>query len=68
MSKHARDNRPYIKPVTKIELSGDRSTLRLVLIVVLLAIACVAFMIGIGSLLNVEPGWQKAEVSSKKVN
>lgn len=68
MSKHARDNRPYIKPVTKIELSGDQSTLRLILIVVFLAIACVAILIGLGSLLNVEPGWQEAEVNSEKVN
>ena len=68
MSKHARDNRPYIKPVTRIELSGDRSTLRLILIVVLLAIACVSVFIGVGSAIKVEPGWQEAEVSSKKVN
>ena len=68
MSKHARDNRPYIKPVTKIELSGDQSTLRLILIVVLLAIACVCIFIAVGSSLKVEPGWQKAEVDSEKVN
>ena len=68
MSKHARDNRPYIKPVTKIELSGDQSTLRLILIVVLLAVACVSIFIAVGSALKVEPGWQKAEVDSEKVN
>ena len=68
MSKHARDNRPYIKPVTKIELSGEQSTLRLILIVVLLAIACVCIFIAVGSSLKVEPGWQKAEVDSEKVN
>ena len=68
MSKHARDNRPYIKPVTKIELSGDKSTLRLILIVVLLAIACVCIFIAVGSALEVEPGWQKATVDSEKVN
>lgn len=68
MSKHARDRRPYLKPVTKIELSDDHSTLRLILIVVLLAIACVAIFISVGSSLKVEPGWQKAEVDSEKVN
>ena len=68
MSKHARDNRPYIKPVTKIELSGDKSTLRLILIVVLLAIACVCILIAVSSALEVEPGWQAAEVDSEKVN
>lgn len=68
MSKHARDNRPYIKPVTRIELSGDQAILRLILIVVLIAIACVCIFVAAGSALNVEPGWQKAEVTSEKVN
>ena len=68
MSKHARDNRPYIKPVTRIELSGDKSNLRLILIVVLLAVACVSIFIAVGSAIKVEPGWQEAQISSKKVN
>ena len=68
MSKHARDNRPYIKPVTRIELSDDQSTLKLILIVALLAIACVCIFIAVGSSMKVEPGWQAAEISSDKVN
>ena len=68
MSKHARDNRPYIKPVTRIELSGEHTVLRLILLVVLLVIAAVSLMIGLSSELKVEPGWQEAQVSSDKVN
>lgn len=68
MSKHARDRRPYIKPVTRIELSGKNMTLRLILIVVLLAVASVAIMIAVGSALNVEPGWQEVEIDSDTVN
>lgn len=68
MSKRARDNRPYIKPVTRIELSGEHTTLRLILLIVLLVIAAVAIMIGLSSALEVEPGWQEVEVHSDKVN
>lgn len=68
MSKHARDNRPYIKPVTRIELSGEHSTLRLILLVVLLIIGAVSIIIGLTSALEVEPGWQEAQVNSDKVN
>lgn len=68
MSKHARDNRPYIKPVTRIELSGEHTTLRLVLLIVLVIVAAVSIMIGLSSALEVQPGWQEAQVNSKKVN
>ena len=68
MSKNARDKRPYIKPVTRIELSEDQIKLRSILLIVLLAIAAVAIFIGLRSALEVEPGWQKAQVSSSKVN
>jgi len=68
MSKHARDNRPYIKPITRIELSGEHTTLRLIILIVLLIIGGVSIMIGLSSALEVEPGWQEAQVSSKKVN
>ena len=68
MSKHARDKRPYMKPVTRIELSEDRIKLRLILLIVLLAIAAVAVFVGLRAALTVEPGWQKVQASSGKVN
>ena len=68
MSKHARDNRPYIKPVTRIELSDGQKKLRLILLVVLVVIAVVSMIVGLSSGLNVEPGWQEAQISSDKVN
>lgn len=68
MSKHARDNRPHIKPVTRIELSGEHTTLRLILMFVLLVIAAVALTVGLSSGLEAEPGWQEAQVNSDKVN
>ena len=68
MSKNARDKRPYLKPVTRIELSEEQTTLRLILLIVLLVIAAVAIFIGLRAAFEVEPGWQQAQVSSGKVN
>lgn len=66
MKKYARDNRPYVKPVTRIELSEKNMKLRTILIVVLLSIGVTALLVGLIQGLNVEPGWQQVEVSSKK--
>lgn len=68
MSKNARDKRPYIKPVTRIELSEANVKLRMILIVVLLSVAVVAVFYGLTSMLNTEPGWQEVEVSSSNLN
>lgn len=68
MSKNGRDRRPYVKPVTKIELSTKNIKLRWILIIVCLVIAAVSISIGVSSLLNTEPGWQEVEVSSDKRN
>ena len=68
MSKHARDRRPYIKPVTRIELSGENFTLRWILIVLLLCVAATALVIGITSMMETQDGWSEIEVSSQKVN
>lgn len=68
MRKNGRDNRPYVKPVTRIELSESNIKLRWILIVVLLAVAVVAILTGLTSLLNTEPGWQEVEASSDQAN
>ena len=68
MSKNARDKRPYIKPVTRIELSEENIKARFILLIVLVVIAAVAIFIGLRAALNVEAGWQKVEASSGKVN
>lgn len=68
MSKNARDNRPYIKPVTRIELSDGNFTLRWILIVFLLLIAATALVIGINSMMETQSGWAVIEVSSDQVN
>lgn len=68
MSKKARDNRPYIRPVTKLELSEKNIKFRWIAIVVLLAIAAVAIGYGFYSALSTEPGWQEVTVQPKEVN
>ena len=68
MSKHARDRRPYIKPVTKLELSETNIKLRWIAICVLLAIAVVAIGYGFHSALSTEPGWQEVTGLTDEVN
>ena len=68
MSKKPRDNRPYIPPVKRIELSQENVRGRLVLIAVLLLIAAVAIGYGFYTALNTQPGWNMVTVSSQKPN
>lgn len=68
MSKHARDRRPYIPPVKRIELSERYIKLRWIVIVVLLAVAVTAITVGLSSALTTEPGWHKVEVTSTNTN
>jgi hypothetical protein len=68
MKKYARDNRPYLKPVTRIELSEKYSKLRIIAAVVLLSIGLLALTYGFTQLLSVQPGWQQVEVSSVEPN
>lgn len=68
MKKHGRDNRPYLPPVTRIELSESNIKLRWIVIVVLLAVGAVSMFVGLSSLLNTEPGWQTVEASTKEAN
>lgn len=68
MSKNARDKRPYIRPVTKLELSEKNIRFRWIAIVVLLAIATVSIGYGFYSALSTQPGWQEVTVQPEAVN
>lgn len=68
MSKNARDKRPYIKPVTKLELDKTNVTLRWILAIGFFVIAIVAFGIGLNSVLKTEPGWQSVRATSDQPN
>ena len=68
MRKSNGDKRPYLRPVTRIELSEQNIKWRLILLVVCLSIAAVALFTGVRELLKVEPGWQEIQISSKNPN
>jgi len=68
MSKHARDRRPYVKPVTKLELSESNIKFRWIAIAVLLSIAVVSIGYGFSLALRTEPGWQEVTPLSQEVN
>lgn len=68
MSKNGKDRRPYLPPVQRIQLSEKNIRLRMVLLVLLLSVAVVAVVVGLGSALNTEPGWQTVEANSSQIN
>lgn len=64
MGKNARDKRPNLKPVTKIELSEKNMTWRFVLLIVLLVIAAISFTVFLFSLFSKDDGWRTIESAS----
>lgn len=68
MSKNARDKRPYIKPVTRLELDTSNVKLRWILAAAFIVIAIAAFGFGLNSILKTEPGWQSVKASSDQPN
>lgn len=68
MSKRPRDNRPYIKPVTRLELSEANIKLRWIAIALCLAVAAVAIGCGFYFALSTEPGWQQVVPLAEEVN
>lgn len=61
MGKAARDNRPRLRPVQKIELSEKHLGLRAVLAIVFLAIGLAALGWGLYAVLRTEAGWTVIE-------
>jgi len=68
MSKNSRDNRPYIPPMKRLELSEKNIWLRVILIAVLLTIAVFAIGSGISDALKVEPGWNQIQATNNTIN
>lgn len=68
MSKKPRDNRPYLPPVKRIELSESNIKLRWILVVVLLAVGVVAIAYGLNTAMNTQPGWNEVAAISDKPN
>lgn len=66
MSRNARRREPALRPKTKLELNEGHFSLRLVGVAVFIAIAALAFGIGINDLLRTQTGWQQVEASASK--
>lgn len=64
MNRTAKEKRPpNVKPVEHIEVSDKHVGLRLVLVVVFLLIAGLAFAFSLNALLSMEPGWTEISAS-----
>lgn len=69
MGKNARDKRPYVKPVKRIEVDGSKNYRpRIILVVVLLALGFTMIFMGLVSLLNKDPGWTQIETDGKEIS
>lgn len=64
MKRRARDNRPYIRPVERIEVEQKHVILRIVLFVVLLVFGISAIIYALTSLFSYEGGWQVVEATA----
>lgn len=64
MGRSARDNRPHIKPVEKIQLSEENVGLRIAAVVLFLLIGAGALAYAFGQLFAVDPGWQTIEAGT----
>lgn len=68
MRKRSGDRRPYMPPVSRIEVSEGNLKLRGILLVVLLLIAGGAIAMGVHYALSKEPGWQEVQSASNERN
>ena len=56
-----RDKRPYVKPVTKIELNTGNETIRWIAAGVLLLVGVAAIAFGVSQALSVNLGWEEVQ-------
>lgn len=68
MSRKPKDNRPYIPPVKRIELSEGNTTLRWIVIVILVIVGALAITSGLNEALVTQPGWTEVEAVCDQIN
>lgn len=68
MKNKGGDRRPYVKPVTRLELSEKDVRKRTILAGVFLLIGIGAIGFGLFSLLNTQPGWVEVQISNTEIN
>ncbi len=68
MNRYARDKRPDVKPVEKVELSERHARWRFAAAVFLLAFGVAALIYAFLHFLSGDPGWREIEASATKEN
>lgn len=68
MSKSGMHRTAYTRPVERLQLPEINSKARIILIVVLLAVAGTAVIVGVTSLLSGDSGWREVEVTTTQLN
>ena len=61
MSRYARRRDPPIRPKTRLEVSDEHLTIRVVCMVVSIAVAALAFGVVLNSVFSTKTGWQQIE-------
>ena len=61
MSRYARRREPPIRPKTRLEVSDEHFTARVVCLVVTIAVAALAFGVALNSVFSTKTGWQQIE-------
>lgn len=63
-----RNKRPYIKPVTRIELPTGNEKQRWIAVAVLLAVGICAIGYGLFQMLTVQPSWEEVTVNTRETH
>lgn len=66
MARYARDNRPHVKPVEKIQLSEDSTVRRAAAAVLFLLLGAAALTYAFTHLLTAESGWQTIQTGASE--
>ncbi len=68
MGKNSRDRRPYLRPVTRIELNTSNEKARWITAGVLLLIGLAALAFGFSQALSVQPGWEEVSANTQEAS
>lgn len=68
MGRTARDKRPYVPPVQKIELNARHTKVRLALAVLFFALGIGLIVFSLNGWLSSEPGWAEIEASTSDLS
>jgi len=68
MSRHAKDKRPYLPPVKRIDVAEDNLRSRWIVLCILAVIAVASIGLGLHYAMEVEPGWNEIQANCDEAN